>query len=144
MFLTVVLQRTLSGLEAYLSYAVRVEIAKRGRITRSTSDEIELSVTGTRGGAAEGLFNAAPALVDSSLAMRRSDRGLWATTKLFYETVRNPVFHGHQLEASSIRQFPTAYRHMGEIYDWIDGWHDPEQTLPGFYEMLGRPRPGTT
>jgi hypothetical protein len=61
--------------------------------------------------------------------MRRSASRLWGRTKLFYEQVRNPVFHGYQIDGESVQYFPPAFRHIGDIYDWIDAWHDPD--IPG-------------
>src|SRR6266480_3663013 len=73
MFLTILLQRTISGLEAYLAHAVQFELARRGRASKQTAAAIDAATSSTRGGAAEGLFNAAPSLAEKRFAMHRSN-----------------------------------------------------------------------
>lgn len=72
--------------------------------------------------------------------MRRSSRRLWSRTKLFYEKIRNPVFHGSEISAWTVDGVIKAYRHLGEVYNWIDSWHDPDVGgASGIRELIAVP-----
>jgi hypothetical protein len=139
-FVTLLLQRSISGLEAYTKYAVYWELMGRGRHTAAAAKALASPTRLGKGGAADSLFNQLPAFLGKDAPMRRSAGKLWGKTKSFYEEVRNPLFHGYQLESASVPKAIDALRFLDDIYQWIDGWHDPEAANIGEWSAL-RPLP---
>src|SRR2546430_3734432 len=82
MFLTILLQRTISGLEAYLAHAVQFELARRGKASKQTAAAIDAATSSTRGGGPAGVFHASPSLAEKGFAMRRSAQSPGARQEL--------------------------------------------------------------
>lgn len=128
---TLLVQRAISGIEAYIRLAVQDEACTRGVFTEKLRSALDNPFTlGKK--AADNYYNRLPALVFASLAMKSNLPALWARTELFCAEVRNPVIHGYEFAGSGCEAgVARVFDHIGDMYRWIDGWHDPEQAYPG-------------
>jgi len=133
--LTHFLQKAILGVESYLPGAVYYELG----IIGSLKENIEyvrnpFAIRGARG-TANLYYNALPSLVDKAFSLKRCDEDLWAHIDAFYKEIRNPIFHGMQLEIVQINETLELFKLIAKIYVWIDSWHSPEKVLPGFSKM---------
>ena len=130
-FMTFLTQLSIVGLESYICAAAFHELGMRGRL----KENIEyirnpFSIPGEKGTASK-YYNLMPTLIDESIPLSTYDSSLWGEVKAFYKEVRNPLFHGKQLERPTTRDLITIFELLASIYAWIDGWHDPNQIIPG-------------
>lgn len=124
-FLTLLLQRAILGIEAYLPYALLHEAAARRKLDYRTLRRFCDDPFRLRGrGLAENLYNRLPMLAERDLALRRSCPVLWKRVQPFYRRVRNPIFHGKQLATGAVVPVRKAFALFGDLYSWIDSWHE--------------------
>jgi hypothetical protein len=125
-------QRALSGLECYMSAAVRDYAASIGRLSALVSQACMNPFALPGRIAAHKYYNALPAVVEPRLAMQISDGVLWPRTVAFYDEVRNPLFHGYEFAShGSTKGIIAAFDHMASMYRWIDSWYNAERILTG-------------
>ncbi len=48
---------------------------------------------------ADGYYNQIPRHVDANAPLKINNQSLWMDVSRFYTEIRNPLFHGHELEA---------------------------------------------
>jgi hypothetical protein len=128
MLLTWFVQRAIISLEAYIPPAAFFAGAYYRRLTpaliRAKSDPFSV---GCRS-AAQTFYIGIPGLIDTSLQMNHSCGWLWKDMKRFYEEVRNPLFHGSELQAQGDNHIATldavvlAFDFLLETYKWVDWW----------------------
>jgi hypothetical protein len=129
--LTLLLQRALLGIEAYLPAAVWWELGVSGRLDRRLSEQIRQRDVPGRS-LVEKLYRGLPGLVDNALSLQRCDGKLWKATVRFYEEVRNPIMHGYEIERGHFDGVARAFEHIADLYSWIDTWHNPDSWIkPG-------------
>jgi hypothetical protein len=136
-YMTLLLQRTILGLEAYLPSAVLYEATARGRPLRETLDLTKNPFRLGGRGTAENYYNRLPALVEPDVALSNARPALWPVTSAFYQQVRNPIFHGDQLFEVSVDAFRKALDLISGLYEWVDSWHSLEHS----FSPAGHPRP---
>ncbi|HVX42227.1 MAG TPA: hypothetical protein VHB25_21880 [Gemmatimonadaceae bacterium] len=97
------------------------------------------------GGAADNYYNRLPALVGDDIPMRVARPQLWPRTLAFYNIVRNPVVHGHQLSDVSNERFAELFDYIADVYDWIDSWNVVDEMFKGAQQsfVVRRPDPAT-
>lgn len=129
-FITYFLQRSILGIESYLVGAVTIELAIR---KKPSSIQKKASKPFSLGGrkACDNFYHRLPALIDESYSLKTFNNDLWANTILFYNEVRNPLFHGHNLHSININDLIITYDFLADIYEWIDLWHPPENLISG-------------
>jgi hypothetical protein len=125
-FLTLILIRSVTGLESYISGAAHFELGCRGRLGGEVSKWVRNPHLLGTNGTADCYFNKLPEKLDPSCQLRLQNQKLWSRTKAFYREVRNPLFHGGQLEASNYENVVAIFRYLESLYDWVHTWHDPE------------------
>jgi hypothetical protein len=124
--LTHVVQRCVMGLESYLPFAVLHEGGLRKVLTREVfakaRDPFSLGAKST----AANYFHRLPALVAPESSLREHDAALYQTTLRFYREIRNPLFHGHEIQNDN-RGDAThlVIEYIASLYAWIDGWCPP-------------------
>ncbi len=127
--LTLMVQRSILGLEAYICGAVWIEAGKRGLLTSELNKKIRNPfVIKGRGGAAEKFYNKLPHLLEPNLGLKENDEVLWNKIESFYELVRNPMFHGQQLETNDPEDVLPCMSTIHFTYEWINSWHELEVT----------------
>jgi hypothetical protein len=122
--LTLMLQRTVVGLECYVSAAVEYELSKRGRLTSDFEMQLKNPFSLNRN-AVVALYEKLPELLDPQLKLSAQNGQLFAELRSFYKSVRNPIFHGGQLAFSgdNYDQVAAVFELIACVYDWIDSWY---------------------
>jgi hypothetical protein len=116
--------RLIMGVEAYLPYAVAAVADERGVTSPALNAGLRSPFSLSRK-AADAYYNRLPALVDPKLALSNSDVRLWGWVEGFYPLVRNPLFHGSQLDMPRVEAVAATFKQFGRIYAWIDSWYPP-------------------
>lgn len=127
--LTLLLQRTISGLESYVVGATWIEMNMRGKLTGELNTQIRnpFIIPGEKGAVAK-YYHLLPALLESAFSLKRCELVLYEETGEFYKQVRNPLFHGQELETNDPSEILPYFTLIQKIYDWIAQWHEPEVT----------------
>jgi hypothetical protein len=122
--LTVVLQRSVLGVESCVSAAVEYQLTARRMLTDETAALLNDAgnLPGKRRGMADAFYNKLPALVDPSLRLEIMEPELWASVKQFYREVRNPLFHGYELSTINAAGAREALEMLARVYMWMDSW----------------------
>lgn len=130
-FFTFILQRAILGLESYITGAVYLEAGIRGLLNEDLLSRLRNPFQFGGRGTADNFYNRMPAIIVPEYSLNTSQPELWERTREFYRSVRNPLFHGFQLETIMTFPFPVlrAFEFIHELYTWIDSWHDLEQFL---------------
>lgn len=135
--MTLLLQRAVLGIEAYLPGALMMTSAALGKVSndlvRKLKDPFSL---GSRS-AVNNIYHRMPAVVHPELSLRHHDGALYKRTQSFYREVRNPIFHGQQVANPSIQGMRDAFSHLAHLYAWIDYWYNPEQLIKGGATLAG-------
>ncbi len=130
--LTLILQRTVLGLDSYVSAAVWMKLGESGRLTpelnRLARNPFEIRPR--QKGTANCYYNALPALIDPTYALKEKNAALWKKVKEFYTTVRNKILHGYQISSSNPAVLYPFFDMLWEIYAWVNEWH-PRVTQQG-------------
>jgi hypothetical protein len=123
--LTLLLQRAVSGIEAWVIHAVWEHLAPVGKLHENSKF---LRNPGSLPGAgmAAKIYCRLPALASAEYAMSRNDPELWERTQAFYREVRNPLMHGHEIDSDCVDQVAVAYEHIYQLHKWADKWSDPD------------------
>ncbi len=134
---TLLLQRAVLGVEAYLPAALKFAAAQLGKV--STELFKKLDDPFSLGGASlvANVYHRMPSAVHSELSLRHLDEELYERTRKFYKQIRNPLFHGRQLHDTEIGAVRKAFDHVAQLYEWIDYWHNPELQMKGFGQVAG-------
>lgn len=123
---TLLLQRSVLGLESYLSSALWHASVVLGIFTPELTAKLRnSSAFGARLFAAN-IYDRMPAAVHPELSLRHQDQSLYQKTVAFYKEVRNPIFHGKQLSSPKIEAVRDAFAHLSDVFGWIDHWHPPD------------------
>lgn len=122
--LTFVLQRSILGVESCVSAAVSYRLGARGLLTDEMTATLDdpVKLPGSGGGMANAFYNKLPAQVDPALRLEVMNPDLWVLVKRFYKEVRNPIFHGYELEGMNTAGTLAALKMLDAIYDWMDPW----------------------
>jgi hypothetical protein len=132
--LTMMLFRSISGLESYLGAAVDYELHRRGKMSEEARQALENPFLLHRI-AVFALFDRLPSLVDPAIVLSVADRELFETARTFYSEVRNPIFHGNQVSFSgdNFDSVAAGFELLAALYDWIDTWYSA--FLGGWQEL---------
>lgn len=137
-FLTLIVQRAILGMEAYLVGAVYVQAGLRGKLTKELAQKLQNPFRIKRGArAVESFYDLLPSALDRKISLRVFHPGLWKRTGRFYAEIRNPLFHGKQI--SDVNPVPVrkAFDFLARLYEWIDDWHSPEDIMKGASSLSG-------
>jgi hypothetical protein len=119
--LTLIVQKVTVGLESYLPGAVFMELGKQGRLKENVlyvRDPFKLKGRGT----VENYYHLLPSLINDNVSLKNSDLKLYNETKAFYKEIRNPIFHGSELQDQNIIGIKNIFEYLANVYKWIDSW----------------------
>ena len=130
-FFTFLTQLSIVGVESYVCSAAHHELGARG-LLKANIEQINnpFSKKG-KGGTAVKYYKEIPALIPDVLNLHDYDSNLWAEVLIFYKSIRNPLFHGKQLDTKDINDLINIFELLASIYSWIDSWHNPDNIIPG-------------
>lgn len=126
-FFTTLFRTTIVGIECTLQAAAIEELAFSGRLTNPLH-KVLLKPGKLASSMAEAYYNKIPEKVSSNARLRIHDGNLWKQVRKFYEEVRNPISHGHQLSDVKPEPLRATFTMFDRIYSWIDTWSDRYRT----------------
>lgn len=127
--LSLILQRAILGVESYVIGAVWIEMGTQGRLTSGMNEKIRNPFRIVRGGGtALSYYHHLPSLLSPTLSLRERQPELWEQVEGFYRHLRNPLFHGQQLDTKNPADITPFLALIQSIYDWVSTWHPLEVT----------------
>ncbi|HMS86106.1 MAG: hypothetical protein ABL983_00745 [Nitrospira sp.] len=122
--LTLMLQRSILGLEAYVSAAVSYELELKGDLSEQVRGGIDNPCTLNRK-LVVAIYDKLPEFVSVENKLSVYNQSLFQELQKFYKNLRNPIFHGNQVESSSetYEQVVLCFELLADIYGWIDTWY---------------------
>lgn len=129
--MTLLLQRAVLGIEAYLPGALIHTSAILGNVTGELLTKLKNPFSFGSKLAVANIYHHMPAAVHEELSLRHLDQYLYERTVAFYRLVRNPIFHGKQLDHPEISGIRQTFAMLAQLYEWIDYWYNPEKLVPG-------------
>lgn len=135
--MTLLLQRAILGVEAYLPGALIHTSAILGNLSSTLSAKLQNPFAFGGRSAVANIYHHAPAAVHPELSLRHLDKDLYERNVHFYRLVRNPMFHGKQIHDADITHIRSAFDHVAQIYEWIDYWYNPEKLIKGGASFAG-------
>jgi len=130
------LQRSISGLESYVPCGLRWTSIKKNGIEETSWGDFNKPHSFGRGSTVKIYYHLMPCSIDEELSLQSFDPDLYARTMAFYKQVRNPLFHGRQLQNVKIQDIRRCFLQIAELYRWID-WVYPLDQLCSGGERLG-------
>lgn len=134
---TLLLQRSVLGIEAYLPGALMESAARIGNLDIALVAKLRNPFSLGSKSAVANIYHRMPSAVHKELSLKHLNDELYGKNVMFYQKVRNPIFHGQQLVSPKIETVRTAFAHLAELYEWIDCWYDPENLWPGCKAFAG-------
>ena len=128
-FMTLILQRSILGIEAYLPGVLFFASATLGVASKDLITKIRNPSSFGSKLMAANVYHRMPASVHEELSLKHFDQKLYERTVSFYREIRNPIFHGKQLSNPGIEGLRAAFAHIAHLYEWIDSWHDPNEVF---------------
>ena len=135
--MTLLLQRAILGIEAYLPGALMEASAILGKMSRELFAKLRNPFSFGSKSAVANIYHRMPSAVHPELSLRHLDQQLYERNVIFYRAVRNPVFHGQQLDHPEISSIREVFLHLACLYEWIDHWYNPEKLWPGGTAFAG-------
>lgn len=124
-FMTLLLQRSILGVESYLPAALGYVASFIGVATPELVAKLRVPSKFGSKSIVSNTYHRMPAAVHEELSLKHLDSTLYDINVAFYSDVRNPIFHGKQLASPPIAGIRAAFDHIQRLYDWIDYWHEP-------------------
>lgn len=121
---SVLVQRIVMGVEAWIPNAAMIELGAQGKLTTDIAEKLSDPFKLKGRGTADCYFNSVPALIDEAFALRSYDPALWEAIKSFYRNIRNPIFHGSYISAITASDLDYIVGKFELIYGWCDVWAD--------------------
>ncbi len=134
-FLSLICQRAILGVEAYLPAAVQIAANDAGRFDSTVADAIANPFTLRGRSTVENYYHRLPSLVDRSYSLQAADPLLWTVTKEFYQDVRNGLSHGGRLSDPRAECALAVHQLVGRLYEWVDSW-TPRITIKTMNALL--------
>lgn len=125
---TLLLQRSILGVESYLSSALWYASHVLGVATSELAAKLRNPSAFGAKLLVSNIYHRMPEAVHPELSLRYQDQDLYERNLLFYKQVRNPIFHGKQLDSPNTEGLREAFGHLSQIFGWIDHWHPPDAT----------------
>ena len=128
-FLTLIAQRAILGVESYLPSAVSHQAAKKGLLNQDLAKKIKNPFSLRGNGTVNNYYHHLPSLVNPSWSLKVADPPLWEITVRFYKELRNPLFHGNQIDDSGANGTLLLFQFVDKLYKWIDSWCPMQEFL---------------
>jgi hypothetical protein len=129
--MTLLLQRAVQGIEAYLPGALMLTSGVLGNLSGELVAKLKNPFSFGSKSAVANIYHRMPTAVHPELSLQHFDQALYQRNALFYKKLRNPIFHGQQLTEPTISGMREAFLHLAYLYAWIDSWFNPENLVKG-------------
>jgi hypothetical protein len=135
--MTLLLQRAILGVEAYLPGALIHASSILGILSEKLYVKLRNPFSFGSRSAVANIYHRMPSAVHPELSLKNLDQELYERNVAFYRVVRNPIFHGQQLNHPEISSIREVFLHIAFLYEWIDHWYNPEKLWPGGTAFAG-------
>lgn len=134
--LTFMLQRAILGLESYICAAVSYEAPIRLGASHESIEKVERPYCLGKN-VFSIFYKNLPGLMGQEFQLSAYSQDTFSALKELYRSVRNPIFHGHQVScrAGAYEGVVEAFELLSSVYSWIDGWF---RALPAYYKGAHR------
>ncbi len=146
-FLTNVIQRSISGLESYIRFAATYEAGWERRLSTEFFEKAKNPFRLGGRSIVSNYYDRLPAQIQPSYSLRVANPDLYKLAKRFYEEIRNPLFHGNEVQNDEDgRGTSRALEFVAQVYDWIDSWCPPSRIghYPPWHERGRKTLPKNT
>lgn len=126
---TMLVQRAILGVEAYLPSALAYAAACLGKIDSVFFKNLRNPTSFGAKSMAANIYHRMPASVHEELSLQWLHQHLYEETVAFYRDIRNPIFHGKQIRSEDIAPIREVFKLITKLYAWIDHWHDPDKLV---------------
>jgi hypothetical protein len=135
-FISLLLIRAISGIEAYLPAAFTHAAFARGVLDQALAEKLSRPFAEIkRKSVVLTLYDKMPALVCPEFSLRLTDHKLWMWISGFYAEVRNPLFHGRLLSKNDVVAIHRIFERLNDVYRWVDSIADPKDWLFGAFTI---------
>ena len=138
--LTILLQRAIAGIESYIPGAIMIEAGRRCCLEKGDSEFLKNPYKLGGRGTVENYYHRLPSQLCKEFSLKLFDNALWHRNLEFYREIRNPIFHGKEIESKRVDGIFHSYIHIQDLYNWIDSWHDPNNIMSGFGNISSNPK----
>jgi len=121
--LSLLLQRAILGLESWIVGAAWLEFQATKRLKGAALEAVRRPSSLGRS-MVDNYYRRLPAMVYEDVALDRAAPALWERTRTLYREIRNPLMHGHQVDADSVDGVLACFEHLAKVFRWTDTWHD--------------------
>jgi hypothetical protein len=128
--LTQLLREATVGLESSVSSAVFALGLSLGKLDQAMVDATR-NPTKLSPSVAGSVYNGLPKLIDPGFMLTRRNAPLWKQIHAYYEEIRNPLFHGYELESDDPGPVLACLEMIWAVYQWINSWCPPDVLLEG-------------
>jgi len=125
-YFTTLFRTTIVGIECTVENSAWEELLFSNRLTEERRHAVRNPLSLARS-LPEAYYNRIPQLVNANAPLKSYDGKLWNTVQQFYREVRNPLFHGYQLQDVKAGPLRSTFRMFDDIFKWIDSWSDPHR-----------------
>jgi hypothetical protein len=125
-YFTTLLRTTIVGIECTIESSALDELLFSNRLTEELRHQVRNPLSIARS-VPEAYYNRLPQLVRAEASLKTSNGKLWHTVQRFYSEVRNPLFHGYQLQDVRAESVHRTFQMFDDIFKWIDSWSDPHR-----------------
>jgi len=130
-FLTLLLQRAILGIESYIAGAVYMGAGERGKLTPEVAKKLNNPFSLGARSAVDNVYDRLPRIASPEFSLKAMNKPLWESNRLFYTKIRNPLFHGKQIDKPNPEAVRLAFCHLAQLYEWVDAWYPPEGLIKG-------------
>lgn len=122
---TIILQRVISGFEAFYSGAVYIVFGFKGYDAATLrSLKNETMVYGK--GYCDAAFIRIPKHLNENYRLDKRNSKLYNQIKDFYKNVRNRLMHGCEFSEINLEEFRGFLELYKDLYDWLIDWFESE------------------
>lgn len=136
-FMTLSLQRAILGIEAYLPGALMHTSTILGNVSKELFTKLGNPFSFGSKSAVATIYHRMPSAVHPELSLKHLDQELYDRNVVFYSAIRNPIFHGQQMDQPNISSIRQAFLHIARLYGWIDYWYNPKKLIKGGSIFMG-------
>jgi hypothetical protein len=131
LFLTRVLRGCILNIESAVCTCVYFEAAYRNILTERLKEGVNNPFSLGGRSTTANVYDKLPGLISEQFKLSIANHDLWEHTKLFYQDVRNPIFHGKELKDADPLQVKDKLALILELFAWLDSWFDMEKLIEG-------------
>lgn len=134
--LTILLQRSIFGLESYIPGCLKVtHIRLLGPPSKRFSTLVD-NPYAAKSDTMRAYYDEAPGMIAEAMRLKNYSRELCSANAEFYRNIRNPLSHGGGIFGADIDGVLSVMQHIDRLFRWADSWQNPDDFTEGFSEVI--------